>query len=296
MMQHTAILRIYRKHFLYAATRFASIRHLSTEVTNENRECFVSHVEKDKVKGMYFLNMNRPRSKNAVSMTFLKEFKECLDHFRTDNATRVVILRSLVNAVFCSGADLKERISFTPEQVSNFVNFLQLTFTELSSMPVPTIAAIDGVALGGGLEMSLCCDFRIAGREAKMGLPETKLAIFPGAGGTQRLPRLIGLAQAKKLIYTGCIIDMHKAEAIGLVHEAVPEALPRAIELAKEMLQQGPIAMRLAKKAIDHGSELDIASGLAFEQACYAQLIPTEDRIEGLRAFVEKRKPVYKGK
>lgn len=162
---------------------------------------------------------------------------------------------------------------------------------------MPTIAAIEGAALGGGLEMALSCDFRIAGAKALLGCPETSLAIIPGAGGTQRLPRLIGLSKAKELIYTSRRIGADAAEKIGLVDYAVDEneALTKALELAREILPNGPIGVRMAKEAITKGFEVDQATGMAIERACYAQVIPTKDRMEGLQAFREKRKPTYKG-
>ncbi|KAJ1507469.1 hypothetical protein HMI55_000764, partial [Coelomomyces lativittatus] len=255
------------------------LKTLTEVVDKDTRECFISSGNEHE-KGIFFLNMNRPAKKNALSKQFLDQFIQCLDFLKSTKDVRAVILQSRVDKTFCAGADLKERSSLSPEQVVSFVNLLRSTFNELNNLPMPTIAAIDGVALGGGLEMALACDFRIAGENAKLGLPETKLGIFPGAGGTQRLPRLVGLSNAKLLIYTGRILDMQMAEDIGLVHEAVPNASVKAIELAKEIIPQGPIAMRLAKKALDYGSELDLASGLEFEQACYAQLMPTEDRLE----------------
>ncbi|KAN0024174.1 hypothetical protein ACTFIV_008574 [Dictyostelium citrinum] len=162
---------------------------------------------------------------------------------------------------------------------------------------MPTIAAIEGVAVGGGTEMVLACDFRIASKSSKMGLPETGLAIIPGAGGTQRLPRLIGIPRAKELIFTGAILDSKRALEIGLVQYETEkgEAFDKAIEIAKQILPKGPIAIRMAKQAIDRGMNVDQASGMIIEQASYAQVIPTKDRIEGLTAFKEKRKPIYKG-
>jgi len=182
-------------------------------------------------------------------------------------------------------------------EVSAFVNQLRDTFTYFENLPIPTIAAIDGAALGGGLELALCCDIRVAGSDSKVGLPETKLAIIPGAGGTQRLPRLIGVPKAKELIYTAKVLNTKQAESIGIVSSSVEgSAYPKALAIAREILPQGPIAIKMAKLAIDKGTQLDKASGLAFEENCYAQVIPSEDRLEGLRAFAEKRQPIYKGK
>ncbi|XP_035425236.1 methylglutaconyl-CoA hydratase, mitochondrial isoform X3 [Cygnus atratus] len=199
------------------------------------------------------------------------------------------------------GADLKERAKMHSSEVGSFVSKARATINEMANLPVPTIAAIDGTALGGGLELALACDIRVAASCAKMGLVETKLAIIPGAGGTQRLPRTIGVSLAKELIFSARIVDGEEAKSIGLIshvveqNEAGDAAYRRALALAREFLPQGPVAMRVAKLAINQGMEVDLVTGLAIEEACYAQTIPTKDRIEGLLAFKEKRPPRYKG-
>merc|ERR1719277_1428429 len=168
-------------------------------------------------------------------------------------------------------------------------------------LPMPVIAAIDGVALGGGLEMALACDLRVASHDARMGLTETRLAIIPGGGGTQRLPRLVGPSVAQELIFTARVLNGAEAAGIGLVNHCVEQneagdaAYLRAMKLAEEILPQGPVAVKMAKIAINKGIQVDLQSGLAVEQGCYAQVIPTKDRIEGLTAFKEKRKPQYTG-
>ncbi|XP_073200998.1 methylglutaconyl-CoA hydratase, mitochondrial isoform X3 [Lepidochelys kempii] len=199
------------------------------------------------------------------------------------------------------GADLQERAKMHSSEVSSFVSKARATINEMANLPVPTIAAIDGTALGGGLELALACDIRVAASSAKMGLVETKLAIIPGAGGTQRLPRMIGVSLAKELIFSARIVDGKEAKSIGLVSHVVEQnesgdaAYRRALALAQEFLPQGPLAIRVAKLAINQGMEVDLVTGLAIEEACYAQTIPTKDRIEGLLAFKEKRPPRYKG-
>ncbi|OQR97157.1 enoyl-CoA hydratase/isomerase family [Achlya hypogyna] len=247
--------------------------------------------------GVALMTMSRPAARNALGKQMMAEMRAAMDSVRFDASVRVVVLQSTVPRVFCAGADLKERLAMTPEEAAATVFGLRSAFTELEQLPMPTIAAIEGAALGGGLEMALACDFRIAGAKALLGTPETGLAILPGAGGTQRLPRLIGLSKAKELIFTSRKIDNVTAERIGLVDYAVAEneALNKALELAKEILPNGPIGVRMAKEAITKGIEVDLASGMAIERACYAQVIPTKDRLEGLQAFREKRKPVYKG-
>ncbi|XP_056680991.1 methylglutaconyl-CoA hydratase, mitochondrial isoform X8 [Monodelphis domestica] len=199
------------------------------------------------------------------------------------------------------GADLKERAQMSLSEVSSFVSKARTLMNEMANLPVPTIAAIDGTALGGGLELALACDIIVAASSAKMGLVETKLAIIPGAGGTQRLPRAIGMALAKEMIFSARVLNGQEAKSIGLIshvleqNEAGDAAYRKALALAREFLPQGPVAMRVAKLAINQGMEVDLVTGLAIEEACYAQTIPTKDRLEGLRAFKEKRPPRYKG-
>ena len=248
--------------------------------------------------GTTVFTLNRPATKNALGRTMMQEFADALAAVRFDTSVRAVIVRSSVPGVFCAGADLKERSAMSKAEVAAFVHLLRSSFSGLAALPMPVIAAIEGAALGGGMELALACDFRVAGRDATLGLPETGLAIIPGAGGTQRLPRLIGAAKAKELIFTGRRLPADTAHAdYGLVDKLVPagQAFASACALAKEILPRGPVAVRMAKEAIDKGMQADLATGLAIEQACYAQVIPTADRLEGLAAFKEKRAPVYKG-
>lgn len=247
-------------------------------------------------EGIVLFRMNRPQTKNAISKLFLEQFRASIAAVKFNKSARVVILKSDVEGAFCTGADLKERKSMPVEEVPKFVDSLRSSFTELEFLPQPVIAAIDGYALGGGLEMALACDIRVASANAKLGLTETRLAIIPGAGGTQRLTRAVGPAMAKELIFTGRMISGEEACRIGLVnHCTKTDAFTKALEIAREIVPRGPVAVRLAKIAIDAGSGMDLNSGLVVEQQCYAQVIPTQDRLEGLRAFAEKRQPSYKG-
>lgn len=242
------------------------------------------------------ISMNRPSVKNAIGKNFLSQLEASIASLKHSKA-RVVILRSLVDKTFCAGADLKERATMAPEEVAPFVDRLRATFTAMENLPVPTIAAIDGVALGGGLELALACDLRVASVDSKIGLTETKLAIIPGAGGTQRLPRIVGIAKAKELIFTARMFDGNVALDIGLTN-AVAEpgkAFDKALELAREIRPRGPVALRMAKLAISKGMETDKTTGFAIEEAAYAQVIPTKDRLEALAAFREKREPSFKG-
>lgn len=252
-------------------------------------------------KGIAVLGLNRAKAKNAFSVSLTQNMRNHLDNLTFDKSVRVLILRSLVPGIFCAGADLKERATLTQQQVHQFVSSLRKMLSDIEQLPMPVIAALDGAALGGGLEMALACDIRVAAENVQMGLVETKLAIIPGAGGTQRLPRIINASLAKELIYTARIFDGKEAKAMGVCNHVVQQnengdaAYQKALALAMEILPNGPVGVRMAKKAIDKGLQVDLNTGLSIEEACYAQVIPTTDRLEGLKAFAEKRKPQYKG-
>lgn len=247
--------------------------------------------------GICTIYLNRPKVMNSINRQMLSELKEVLSTLRFDKSVRVIILTGSGEKAFCAGADLKERITLTEKEVKEFIYNIRTTMSMIADFPKPVISAINGIALGGGTEMSLACDIRIASENAKMGLTETKLAIIPGAGGTQRLPRIVGLAKAKELIFTGRTIDSTEALNIGLVNKVttLDNLLNEAINMAKMICENGPVAIEQAKKAISKGYELDLESGLVFESEAYQSCIPTKDRIEGLTAFAEKRKPSYKG-
>ncbi|XP_034508730.1 enoyl-CoA hydratase domain-containing protein 2, mitochondrial isoform X4 [Ailuropoda melanoleuca] len=252
-------------------------------------------------QGITEILMNRPSARNALGNVLVSELLEALAQLREDQQVRVLLFRSGVKGVFCAGADLKEREQMSEAEVEIFVQRLRGLMNEIA-FPAPTIAAMDGFALGGGLELALACDLRVAASSAVMGLIETTRGLLPGAGGTQRLPRCLGVALAKELIFTGRRLSGAQAHALGLVNHAVSQneegnaAYHRARELAQEILPQAPIAVRLGKVAIDRGMEVDIASGMAIEGLCYAQNIPTQDRLEGMAAFREKRPPRFVGK
>ncbi|XP_007164506.2 enoyl-CoA hydratase domain-containing protein 2, mitochondrial isoform X2 [Balaenoptera acutorostrata] len=252
-------------------------------------------------QGITEILMNRPSARNALGNIFVSELLEALAQLREDRQVRVLIFRSGVKGVFCAGADLKEREQMSEAEVGVFVQRLRGLMNEIAAFPAPTIAAMDGFALGGGLELALACDLRVAASSAVMGLIETTRGLLPGAGGTQRLPRCLGVALAKELIFTGRRLSGAQAQALGLVNHAVAQneegnaAYHRARALAQEILPQAPIAVRLGKVAIDRGTEVDIASGMAIEGICYAQNIPTRDRLEGMAAFREKRPPRFVG-
>ncbi|XP_036437430.1 enoyl-CoA hydratase domain-containing protein 2, mitochondrial [Colossoma macropomum] len=251
--------------------------------------------------GIVEVLMCRQRARNSLGRVFVGQMRELVSGLRHDSAARVVIFRSLVPRVFCAGADLKERAQMSNSEAEHFVHGLRSLMNEIAALPMPTIAAVDGFALGGGLELVLACDLRTAAYTAQMGLIETTRGLLPGAGGSQRLPRAVGFAMAKELIFTGRRVGGQQALEMGLVNRAVPQnengdaAHRDALNLAREILPQAPVAVRMAKEAINRGIEVDIASGMAIEGMCYARVIPTRDRQEGMAAFIEKRAPRYTG-
>lgn len=251
----------------------------------------------DADSGIVELKLERAKAKNAIGRDMLSGLKHYLEVINVDSSANVLLITSSVPNVFCAGADLKERKTMNQSEVRSFVNSLRSTFSFLESLRIPTIAVVEGAALGGGMEMALSCDLRICGEDAHFAMPETGLAIIPGAGGTQRLPRLVGRSNAKELIYTGRRINGRDAMSMGLVNFCVStgNARLKAFEIARDINQKGPLALKMAKRAIDDGLEIDLSSALTLEEECYEQLLDTKDRLEGLAAFAEKRKPVYTG-
>ncbi|XP_069088756.1 enoyl-CoA hydratase domain-containing protein 2, mitochondrial [Pleurodeles waltl] len=273
-----------RRHLSSAGVREVGVRHLTGE-----------HA------GIAEILMHRASAKNALGKLFVNEMFEAVEGLRHDPSVRVLIVKSEIKGVFCSGADLKERSRMSNEEVGHFVQRLRKLMNEIAALPMPTIAALDGHALGGGLELALACDLRTAASSAKIGLIETTRGLLPGAGGSQRLPRLIGLGLAKELIFTGRQVTGDQALSLGLVNHAVAQnesedaAYQKAMALAEEIVPQAPVAVRMAKLSMNKGFEVDIASGMSIEGMCYAQVIPTKDRIEGMAAFSEKRHPHFTG-
>jgi enoyl-CoA hydratase/carnithine racemase len=247
--------------------------------------------------GIAIVKLNRPEAANAFSKQMLSDFRQVLFDLKADDDVRVVIITGSGEKAFCAGADLKERKGMSDAQVRQAVRNIGSVVKAVEDLPQPTIAAINGVAFGGGLELALGCDLRIGATEAKVGLTETSLAIIPGAGGTQRLPRLISLGKAKELIYTAKRLNVEEAVSIGILEYAVPrsELLQKALGLASAMVKNGPLALKQAKIAVNQGIQVDLATGLKIEELAYDALIYTEDRLEGLKAFAEKRSPEYKG-
>lgn len=244
------------------------------------------------------LTLNRPEMMNALNFDLLRALKSEIEGLRFTREIRVVVITGAGEKAFSAGADLKERATLSDIQVKEFIYTIRDLLTDLESLNKPVISAVNGVALGGGTEIALASDLRVASMNASMGLTETRLAIIPGGGGTQRLPRLVGRGKAKELIFTGSRVTGQQAYDIGLVNQVCePQLLmDEAMKLAETICEAGPIAIEQAKYAIDAGMETDLRTGLAIESNAYWITIPTEDRLEGLAAFREKRKPVYKGK
>jgi len=248
--------------------------------------------------GIVTLTLNRPKVMNSFNFELLHALGDEIESLRFRRDVRVVIITGAGEKAFCSGADLKERATLSPDKVKEYIFTIRNLFTTIEQLNKAVIAAVNGIALGGGTELALASDIRIASMNASMGLTETRLAIIPGAGGTQRLPRLVGKGKAKELIFTGQRIDGQEAFNIGLVNKICESEnlLDACHEMASMICETGPIAIEQAKYAINYGLETDIQTGLAIESNAYWVCIPSEDRLEGLAAFKEKRKPVYKGK
>ncbi|MED1782138.1 enoyl-CoA hydratase-related protein [Brevibacillus fortis] len=243
------------------------------------------------------LTLQRPEVFNCLNLETLVTLRGLISEISLDRDIRTVIVTGAGDKAFCSGADLRERRSMSPQQVEVYIQTIRDTFTELEKLPKPVIAAINGLALGGGTELALACDLRIMSEQAQMGLTETSLGIIPGAGGTQRLPRLVGKGVAKELIFTARRVLPEEALSIGLINRIVPadQLMVTAISLAEQISANAPLALAQAKFAIDCGVEVELASGLQIESNAYKLLVPTKDRLEGLTAFQEKRKPIYRG-
>lgn len=239
--------------------------------------------------------INGEARRNAISRAMRAELEELIEGAGKKPSLRAVVITGAGEKAFCAGADLKERATMGEEEVRTFLQDLRRTFRAFERSEKIFIAAINGAAFGGGTELALACDLRVLAPGARMGLTETRLAIIPGGGGTQRLPRLVGMAVAKDLILTGRPVEADEALRIGLVHRVSEGVVSAAVALAEEVAAGGPIALAAAKAAIQEGMEVGLDEGLELEYKQYQRTLHTEDRLEGLAAFREKRKPVYRG-
>jgi len=294
----TALLR--RKRFVHSWMH-----------TNNFKPTDVIHVQQVPSPGFGYVRvllLNRPQARNAISRQLLDSLSHHVEAILTEGGRgpmRALVLASNVDSAFCAGADLKERREMTKEETIAFLARLRATFSHLATLPIPTISAVSSTALGGGLELALCTHFRVFSSSTVVGLPETRLAIIPGAGGTFRLPRLIGLDRARDMILTGRRVTGAEAFSIGLCNRLVEvtgeeearegvgrdKVLRESIKLALDICEGGPIAIRLALQAVNQ-----FERGEDAENEAYVGVIDTEDRLEALRAFAEKRKPVFRGR
>ena len=245
-----------------------------------------------------WVTLNRPQAMNALSRGLVAELGAAVRDLKEESWVRAVVLTGAGDKAFCAGADLKERRTMSVDDTRAFLVDLNAVLDELAAFHAPVIAAMNGVAFGGGLELALACDLRLAAEGVEMGLVEVRLGIIPGGGGTQRLARVAGVSAAKELILTGRRITAQRACELGVITRVVPpaELVPAAERLAAEIAECAPLAVAAAKRAIDDGSALPIADGLAIERARYETVLNSADRNEGLAAFTEKRRPLFKGK
>jgi enoyl-CoA hydratase len=235
--------------------------------------------------------LDRPQAMNALDRAMLRNMSQVFAELERDGNLRAVILSG--NKHFCAGADLKELKDMGPNAAEAFAKLGHSVLNQIENFPLPVIAALSGYALGGGCELALACDIRIAGISAMFGQPEVSIGLIPGFGGTQRLTRLVGLAKAKELILSGRIIDGREAESSCLVNRAVPDSVlqEEAQNLARVIAEKSPVAVRLAKEILNRGFEID--SGFPIDVGGFAGCFTSADRIEGINAFLEKRKPVF---
>ncbi|MET3319761.1 UNVERIFIED_ORG: enoyl-CoA hydratase/carnithine racemase [Peribacillus simplex] len=245
-----------------------------------------------------YITVNRPDVLNCFDYVTLIELQEVINKVYTDGDIRVVIFTGAGEKAFSAGADLKERKTLNEAEVRRNVKAIRDVFNSIAGLPQPTIAAVNGYALGGGFEWLLSCDFAIAAEGVSLGLTETSWAIIPGAGGTQRLPRLIGEMKAKELIFTAKKLTAEEAYELGILLKVVPRNLLISVceELAADIMKNGPVAVKQAKYAITQGMNTDLQTGMAIEGKAYELTIPTEDRLEALKAFSERRKTQFTGK
>jgi enoyl-CoA hydratase/carnithine racemase len=240
----------------------------------------------------------RPAALNAMNTAMGEELLRCFDAFVWDTAARAVVFTGAGDRAFCVGGDLKEREGMTDEAWRAQHLIFEQAAARVLHCPVPVIAAVEGFAMGGGCELAVLSDLIVASESAVFAVPEVTRGIFPGIGGTQLLPRIIGAPLAKEMIFTGRRVEAAEARAIGLVNHLVPkgQARARALEIAATIADNGPVAVRQAKKAINWGSETDLETAMALAIEAYNNTVTTEDRLEGVRAFNEKRKPRFKGR
>lgn len=244
------------------------------------------------------VEMHRPEALNAMNTAMGRELLACFESLFWDKQTRVVILTGAGDKAFCVGGDLKERQGMSDEAWREQHVIFEQAAWRLLRCPQPVIAAVEGFAMGGGCELAVLADFIVASDTAVFAVPEVTRGIFPGIGGTQLLPRIVGAPLAKEMIFTGRRVLAQEAKAMGLVNHLVPagQARSKAMEIAETIARNGPIAVRQAKKAVAWGAETDLETGLTLAIEAYNMTVHTDDRLEGVRAFNEKRPPQFQGR
>ena len=277
------------------------------EVEEEGKKMRVEEVEVEHLTGenagTATITLNRGKARNALSRQMVSKLQQILENLGKDAALKAVVLKSGVGGIFCAGADLKERSGMDEQEVMEFLGALKAVVAGLEELPVPVVAALDGAALGGGLELALGCDLRVAAQGVPLSLPEVLVGVIPGCGGTQRLARLVGVGRAAQIVYTGRPVLAEDAERWGLVNYCVQQnqsgsaAYAHALDVARLMHATAPVALGLAKVAVREGARMSrLEEGLEVEETCYQALLHTSDRREGLEAFLAKRKPMFLGK
>lgn len=248
--------------------------------------------------GIGIVMINRPKALNALNAATVYELDQMFDELAANSAVKVVIITGSGEKSFVAGADIVEMKNKTAIEGRQWGQLAQAVFNKIENIPKPVIAAVNGYALGGGCELAMACDIRIASEKAKFGQPEVSLGIPPGFGGTQRLPRLVGKGRAKEILFTGDMIDAAEAYRIGLANQVVApaELLDKAKAMAHKILSRAPIAVQVCKSAVNHGLDVDLNSGVAYEAEVFGLCFATEDQKEGMTAFIEKRKAAFIGK
>ncbi|WP_371361877.1 Crotonyl-CoA hydratase [Sporomusa rhizae] len=244
------------------------------------------------------LTINRPKVLNALNRETMTELKDLVEKIAFDKDVAVVVITGSGDKSFVAGADISEMRNMSALDAREWGKFSQAVFNSIENLPQPVIAAVNGYALGGGCELAMSCDIRLASEKAKFGQPEVLLGVVPGFAGTQRLPRLIGKGRAKELLFTGDQIGAEEAYRLGLVNRVVPadQLVTVAMEMAKKIMSRGPVAVQLCKAAVNEGLDMDFESGQAYEAEVFGLCFATADQKEGMTAFVEKRKAQFLGK
>jgi enoyl-CoA hydratase len=255
-------------------------------------------VERERDGMLVTVTLNRPQQLNAINGTVVRELDALCAELEGDGRARVVLFTGAGERAFVAGADIGEFVGLTPVEALTFGQRIQRLFSRIEALPQVTIAAVNGFALGGGCELTQCCDLVLAAETARFGQPEVNLGVIPGAGGTQRLARIVGMHRAKELNLLGEMIDAQEAHRIGIANRVVPadRLLTEVRALADKLIAKAPITLRLIKEAMNEGYDLDLPKGLAIEAKAWGVVYSTEDKTEGVAAFLEKRKPAFRGR